>query len=165
VNYEIVELDGLSGSKTTIYSVIMEGDEHTLFDHFVLENNADYRAELKLIINRIQEIGHRTGARANFFKLDEGRPGDGVCALYDDLDSHLRLYCIRYGNVAIILGGGGSKPHGTRAWQDDQKLTKEAKRMIQVSKDIMKRLETGDLEWSPDGTQLLGNLKFSENEE
>jgi hypothetical protein len=27
--------------------------------------------------------------------------------LYDDEERKLRLYCIRYANVAIILGGGG----------------------------------------------------------
>jgi hypothetical protein len=120
---------------------------------------------VKLIINKIQQIGHTTGARANFFKLDEGKPGDGVCALYDDQDSRLRLYCIRYGSVAIILGGGGPKPPGVRTWQQDGQLKTEAERMIQVSKDIIERIEAGDLKWSADGTALLGNLKISDNEE
>lgn len=165
MNYEIVELEEFSGRQATIYSVIMEEDDVTLFDQFVNENKTTFRKEIKSIAGRLQEIGHTTGARQKFFKIDEGKPGDGVCALYDDPDSKLRLYCIRYGNVAIILGGGGPKPPGVEAWQDDEKLTLEAETMIQVSKDIMQRLHSGDLEWSKDGSQLLGNLTISDNEE
>ncbi|HUC82354.1 MAG TPA: hypothetical protein VMR70_15720 [Flavisolibacter sp.] len=165
MNYEIVELEEFSGNKATIYSVIMEEDEVTLFDHFVTENMAEYKTELKSIAGRLQQIGRTTGARANFFKLDEGKPGDGVCALYDDPDSKLRLYCIRYGNVAIILGGGGPKPPGVRAWQEDEKLTLEAETIMEVSKDIMRRLHSGELEWSKDGSQLLENPTIADDEE
>ena len=81
MNYEIVELEKFSGSQATIYSVIMEDDGITLFDHFVNENITDYRKEIRFIANRLQEIGNTTGAREKFFKLNEGIPGDGVCAL------------------------------------------------------------------------------------
>jgi len=165
VNYEIVELEEFSGSQATIYSVIMEDDDITLFDHFVNENITDYRKEVRFIANRLQEIGKTTGAREKFFKHDEGKPGDGVCALYDAPDSNLRLYCIRYGNIAVILGGGGPKPHDVIAWQDDEKLTLEAETIIQVSRDIMQRIHSGDLRWSRDGSQLLGNLTISDNDE
>lgn len=165
MNYEIVELENFSGSQATIYSVIMDDDGITLFDHFVNENSTDYRKEIKFIATRLQEIGNTTGAREKFFKHNEGKPGDGVCALYDDPDSKLRLYCIRYGNIAVILGGGGSKPDGIKAWQDDEKLTLEAETIIQVSKDIMQRIHSGDLQWSKDGSQLLGNLTISDNDE
>lgn len=164
VNYEIVELEEFSGSKATIYSIILEGDNITLFDRFYNENINDYREELKSIAARLQGIGQTTGARETFFKTKEGKPGDGVCALYDDPESKLRLYCIRYGTVAIILGGGGPKPSGVVSWQDNQKLTLEAETMIQVSKDIMKRLHSRDIEWSIDGTNLLGDLTISDNE-
>ena len=85
--------------------------------------------------------------------------------MYDDPDSNLRLYCIRYGNIAVILGGGGPKPDDVKAWQDDEKLTLEAETIIQVSQDIMQRIHSGDLQWSKDGSQLLGNLTISDNDE
>ena len=163
MNYEIVELAQFSGNKTTVYSVILEGDNKTLFDHFVLENATNHKNEVKFIVNRIKEIGKTTGARLGYFKPDEGKLGDGVCALYDDPDNNLRLYCIRYSSVAIILGGGGIKD--VRAWQENEKLSLEATRMIQVSSDIMQRLKEGDLKWSPDGCRLEGNLTISDDEE
>jgi putative component of toxin-antitoxin plasmid stabilization module len=147
------------------YSVIIENDDCTLFDHFVQENSTDHSTEVKFIVNRIYQIGHSTGARTNFFKQAEGKPGDGVCALYDDENSKLRQYCIRYGSLVIILGGGGPKPTNIRSWQQDSKLKTEAERIICISKDIMKRIKDGDLYWSTDGTRLLGNLKISDNEE
>lgn len=36
----------------------------------------------------------KTGAAEHFFKLNEGKPGDGVCALFDSPDKKLRIYCI-----------------------------------------------------------------------
>jgi putative component of toxin-antitoxin plasmid stabilization module len=165
VNYEIVELDDFTGKGATVYSVIMECGEVTLFDEFLQENMAAYREEVKSIIGRLKQIGSTVGARAQYFKQDEGKPGDGVCALYDEPDSKLRLYCIRYGNVAIILGGGGPKSKNIKAWQEDDKLKKEAELIIRLSKDISNRIQAGDLEWSKDGYQLLGNLIISDDDE
>lgn len=165
MNYEIVELEDLSGRKATIYSVFLGDDDTTLFDQFLEESKEGYKSELKFILSRLQEIGDTTGARESFFKDREGKPGDGVCALYDIPYSKLRLYCIRYGNTAILLGGGGPKPSGIDAWQDDPKLSQEAETMMQVSADIMARLKEGDIKWSKDGSRLLGNLIFSDDEE
>ena len=165
MNYEIVELSDFSGSQATIYSVIVGDDCLTLFDYFLEENISDYREELKTILNRIEVIGKTTGAREAYFKHKEGKPGDGVCALYDEPDSKLRLYCIRYGKIAIILGGGGPKPPNVQTWQDDDKLTLEAEEMIKVSKAIIQRLHSNDIKWSKDGFHLEGELKFSENDD
>lgn len=165
VNYEIVELEEFTGKGATIYSVIMGNGADTLFDGFLRENVVAYKEEVKSIVGRLNQMGTTIGARAQFFKQEEGKPGDGVCALYDEPDSKLRLYCIRYGNVAIILGGGGPKAKKIKAWQEDEKLEKEAKLMIRLSKDILNRIQAGDLEWSKDGRQLLGNLKISDDDE
>jgi hypothetical protein len=165
VNYEIVELSEFSGSKATIYSVIVNDDDITLFDYFVNENMADYKEEVENIANRLEVIGNTTGARERFFKHKEGKPGDGVCALFDDPNSKLRLYCIRYGNVAIILGGGGVKPSEIKAWEEDAKLTLEAEEIIKLSKFITQRLQSKDLQWSIGGYHLEGELKFSENDD
>lgn len=165
MNYEIVELVDFSGIRATIYTVINKGHNITLFDQFLLENHVDYRTEVASIINRLIAIGQTTGARETFFKHHEGKLGDGVCALYDTPKSKLRLYCIRCGNSVVIIGGGGPKSSSIRAWQEDKKLTTEVNHMIKVSKDILDRLRSGDLKWSKDGHELLGNLNFTDDEE
>ncbi len=164
MNYEIVELEEFSGDEAAVYSVILEGEEDTLFDKFLDENLSTYPGEIKSIVQRIELMGKKFGAREQFFKLDEGKPGDGVCALYDDPDKNLRLYCIRYGKLAIILGGGGLKPKDIRAWQEDPKLSQETNYMINISKDISIRIKDGDLSWASDGKTLTGNLNKSDDE-
>lgn len=165
MNYEIVELLPYSGGEAKIYSLIPEGREKTLFDTFVEEYETGFKDEIKDIIRRIYHIGHTTGARSSFFKQHEGRYGDFVCALYDVPGKNLRLYCIRFGTVAVILGGGGEKPDGVRAWQDDEKLSTVATRMIEYAGDIQQRLDSGDLYWSDDRSELLGHLKNYDDEE
>ena len=113
-------------------------------------------------MNRLKVIGHKTGAREHFFKLNEGEPGDGVCALYDLPEKSLRLYCIRYGSLILILGGGGNKQ--SRTLQEDKKLTQENYFLRQVVKDIKSKMELGEIKFSEDGTGFIGNLEFTDDE-
>jgi len=164
VNYEIVELQPFSGREAKVYSLIPMGEDETLFEMFVDEYKVEFKNEIKDIIQTIYQIGHTTGARSSFFKQHEGKYGDFVCALFNVPEKNLRVYCIRFGMVAVILGGGGEKAKGVRAWQDDEKLSKEANLMIEYAKDILQRMDEGDLYWSKDRTELQGNLKNYENE-
>ncbi|MEQ8712056.1 MAG: hypothetical protein RIC80_03515 [Cyclobacteriaceae bacterium] len=140
-----------SGKKANIYAVIKEEDTTTLFDHFIIDNKVLFLSELKDIISRLQTIGKRTGAQEYFFKLKEGKPGDGVCALYDNPNSNLRLYCIRYGNDLIVVGGGGHKPKSIRALQEDAKLKAENELLKWLSQEITKRTTDGTIIFSEDG--------------
>jgi hypothetical protein len=162
VNYQIVELTDYSGEEATIYSIIEEGEQDTIFEKFIVANLAQYKDELKNIAQRLNIIGNDVGAREQFFKTKEGKPGDLVCALYDEPDKHLRLYCIRFGSVAIIVGGGG--PKSTRSWQQDENLSQEVNKMIKVSNDIHQRILSKEIAWSSDGKELLGNLEFTDDE-
>jgi hypothetical protein len=167
VNFKVVKLERLSGPKAAIYSVVLKEDddnEITLLDHFLTENQQEYHAEVKDIISRLRVIGHKTGAREQFFKLHEGVLGDGVCALYDDPDKKLRLYCIRFGSTVLIVGGGGPKPKGMRALQESPKLTQENNYMKIVSTKIAERIRQRDIFWSDDENELLGDFNFYENE-
>jgi hypothetical protein len=161
VNYKIVKLQKYSGDECSIYTVLLEKEEHTLFRKFVEENSQFFKNEIRDIVKQLQAIAHKTGARLQFFKSDEGIPGDGVCALYDE-EGKLRLYCIRYGKNLVILGGGGEKK--VRAWQDDPKLSSEAKRMIKISNDITKRLKEKEIRFGDDGYDFFGDLNFSDND-
>jgi hypothetical protein len=164
VKYEIVEMQPFSGNEAKVYSIIPEGETETLFDRFINEYKGGFKNEIKNILKTLYQIGHTTGAKSSFFKQHEGKFGDFVCALFDVPEKNLRLYCIRFGMVAIILGGGGEKAAGVIAWQDDEKLNKEATQMIEIAKDIFKRMDEGDLYWSDDKTEIEGNLKNYDNE-
>jgi hypothetical protein len=163
VKFTLIKLEKFSGRAASVYDVKMDGDNLTLFEQFVLENRSEYLSEIKDIVQRLHVIGHNYGARQEYFKEFEGKPGDGLCALYDLPDNHLRLYCIRNGKVNVILGGGG--PKKVRALQDDKKLTEENYLLRKVSAMIVAALKEGDTEWSDDGMDLMGDLTFDDYED
>lgn len=158
MTYQLVELEELTGRKATIYSVLEEDEEDTVFEKFIIQYESNYQDEVDNILESLANIGQQFGARKQFFKTEEGKLGDLVCALFDNPDKHLRLYCVRFGATAIIIGGGG--PKNTRTWQEDPNLSREAERMIQVSADIYQRIKDREIRWSPDGRELMGDLTF-----
>jgi putative component of toxin-antitoxin plasmid stabilization module len=155
VQFEIVKV--YSGTCATFYSVKLDGENNTLFESFINENKAKYPKELASISSRIKTMADKTGAREQFFKLNEGKLGDGVCALYDDPDKNLRLYCIRNGSVAVILGSGGEKPKGMKALQESEKLTMENQLGRDISAAITQALKDHLIKWSDNGMDLLGD--------
>jgi len=56
------------------------------------------------------------------------------------------------------------EPYSGGKTRDDEKLSKEANRMIIYADDILKRIDDGDLYWSEDKTEIEGNLKNYDNE-
>lgn len=162
MKYELVKLNKLSGGKASIYTVHLENEQKTLFDLFLEENKISFKSELKDIVSRLNVIGNKTGAKENFFKQKEGKPGDGVCALYDKPNSKLRLYCIRYGSSIVILGGGGYKSKSIREFQKDDKLTEKNYFLRQLSKEITTRIKDGEIRFSTDYMDFEGDLTFND---
>ena len=147
--------------------MILEEDENhltTLFERFITENKHDHLNEVEDIASRLRTIGRKTGARDNFFKDWEGQPGDGVCALFDNPDKYLRLYCIRFGKGILIVGGGGHKPKAMRAFQESAKRTKENTYMRYISQKVEMRIRSREITFAPDGTELFGDFRFYDNE-
>jgi len=161
---KIVKLSKFSGNKASIYTIYLSDDNLTLFDIFLNENANSFKSETLDILKRLNTIGKYTGAQINFFKDWEGKPGDGVCALYDNPGSNLRLYCIRYGADIIILGGGGYKPKSIRALQEDPKLKNENHFLRELSQKITQRIKDKEIKYSKDGLDFQGDLEFNEND-
>lgn len=160
----LVKLNNLSGNKASVYSFLVEEKEKTLFDVFIEENISLFKSELIDIYSRIHTIGHKVGAREHFFKLKEGKPGDLVCALYDNPNKKLRLYCIRYGSSLVILGGGGLKPKETRALQETPKLKQANYLLRELSDKIKDKMTSKDINISFDGMHFEGELIFNDED-
>jgi hypothetical protein len=161
---KLVKLSRFSGNKASVYSIILNDEKETLLDKFILENRNTFLSEIKDILMRLRTIGQKTGARIDYFKLFEGNPGDGVCALYDDVDSKLRLYCIRYGSQLIIAGNGGPKPKTIHALQEDGKLTDENYFLRWLSGEITIRIKEKEICYINDFLDFSGDLEFQEDE-
>ncbi len=160
MKYKLIKLNKYSGNKASIYTIQLIDEDISLFERFVTENIISHKDETKDILERLRTIGYKTGAREQFFKLKEGKPGDGVAALFDNPDSNLRLYCIRYGSLIVIVGSGGHKSKGIRTLQEDPKLTKENAILMQVSNDIKNRTDEGEIKFINDGMDFDGDLEF-----
>lgn len=164
MKFTIQKMPRLSGHKASIYTVFIEEDNETLFDRFLRENKTDFPNQIKDILQRLRSVAHKTGARPEYFKLDEGKPGDGVSALYDNPNKNLRLYCIRNSNVNVILGGGGFKPKSIKALQESEKLEDENYFLRAVSQLFIKRLIEKDIYYSENGMDLEGDLTFEDTD-
>lgn len=160
MKFEVVKLGQFNGNKCGVYSIFVDDEQETLFERFLSENKISFKHEIINILERIRTINSITGARENYFKLDEGKPGDGICALFDLPDSNLRLYCIRYGNSLIILGGGGEKKKSVKALQEVEKLKTENYILRKISAEIAKRIRQREITFSEDGTEITGELEF-----
>lgn len=158
---EIVKLEKLSGARATIYSISLDDDSITLYERFVEENIEKFPKELASIREKISTIANRTGAIETFFEKPEGSPGQDVYDLRDRPKKRLRLYCMRLGKVAVILGGGGPKPKSIRKLQEDPKLNAENALIRKVS-DLLTQKIVDDKEiwWSEDGMELLSDSEL-----
>lgn len=164
MRYEIEEIEELSGNACHIYSLREDGSENSLFDDFIVRNSDLYEDEVIDIYNRLKYMGNEGGAREGFFKLNEGKPGDGIVALYDRPDSRLRLYCIRYGAVTLIVGDGGAKPKSARTWQEVPELDSSVKRLMQISDKIYEAIREKDIRFTEDG-KLIGELTITDDDD
>ena len=151
---EIVKIKQLSGKKTQIYSVILNQEDQSVFEQFLQNNYSEYPTEIEDIVSKLKIMATKTGAA-------EGKPGDGVCALFDSPDKKLRIYCIRFANVAIVVGGGGYKPKNIRAYQESSSLKKEAETVVRISRIISEAIKNKDIHLDDNGF-FLGNLKLKE---
>jgi hypothetical protein len=109
-------------------------------------------------VGRLKTIGKETGAKQHFFKEKEGELGDGVCALYDEPQKDLRLYCIRYGKGLVVLGSGGYKSKDIKALQEDKKLTEENYFLRWLSKAITEKMKEREIGLTDDLLDFEGEL-------
>jgi len=162
MKFKLVKLKYLSGNKASIYTIYFENSHLTSLEIFINENYNIFLNEIKDIISRLKIIGTKTGAREQFFRLNEGKPGDGVVALFDKPRSALRLYCIRYGNLILIAGGGG--PKNVQKLQQNEKLKNENEFLRNLSAQITERICNNEIWFSEDNINFKGNLTFNDQD-
>ena len=150
---EIFELEGISGLKSKIYSFVVDDQELTLYEQFVVDNDPPFEKEVTNLDDRLRAIGQDTGLIVEFFKTGMGRPGQHICQFYDQPKSKLRLFFIEEAQKnAIFVGGGGLKPRNARATQDYPELNRCREQLMEIE-DILRRAEeNGTLAIQEDGS-------------
>ena len=149
MDFEIKEIESLTGARAHVYSVILDGDEHTLLERFFDENKS-HLADLRKVRNKILVMSKDTGCKKSFFKEGEGALGDGMVALRNT--GCLRLYGVYFHEALILLGSGGYKPPGIKAYQDYPPLNVKAQQMRKIAQEIYRRITSRELIVHEDGT-------------
>lgn len=146
--FEINEIEDFSGKAAHIYSILLKGDEITLLEKF-FEENQQYKEELAQIMDKLTTMGNDTGCRREFFKHEEGSPGDGVAALRV---GRLRLYCLYFDKTAVFFGSGGYKPAKARTYQEVPELNEKAQQMKNIAAKINMAIKEKDIVIEEDGS-------------
>lgn len=160
MNYSIVEIKEFSGSHAHIYTIRKKGASKTLLDEFFEENKGVYDEELRKIAYKLRAMGRVTGCQDTYFRIGEGKLGDGVCAIRM---GRLRLYCIRYGNATLVVGSGGEKPEGVRSYQELPYLNAKAQEVRDISEDLYRKVLDGDLRFAEDGEIIINEESYEED--
>lgn len=88
MEFELIELVPLSGSKCTFYTIKLKTGA-TLLDNFITSYDDKYKQGIDEIFQKIKSISN-LGAREYLFKDHYGKPGDGVCALADETKKKIK---------------------------------------------------------------------------
>ena len=70
------------------------------------------------------------------------------------------MYCIKYGDGIIVLGGGGFKPKSIRSLQENLKLKRENYLLRAISKQITLKMKEKDLFLSINYKEFEGDFNL-----
>ena len=171
MEYEILELEGFSGRRARIYSVILKGEEIPLFEKFVQNYLEKYPNEIDIVLAKVEEMGNFLGAREHFFEEEadfqfQSKFGKGYFLRISQKGiGTIRVYCLRLAIDALILFDGGIKPSDRRTWQSVPELQVVVERALRLSKCILGQLSARTLKLDPQTGKLIGQLRTSEYDE
>jgi hypothetical protein len=146
--FEIVEL--LKGEKAGFYSVKFYGEDKSEAEKFFEKLESEDEEKLENLYSKIEYQAEVRGCLDSllFYERDN--------TIYKFKEGDWRLYCIRFGKVAVILGGGDIKD--VQKTQDSQFLENHVNRLQEINKVVNERIKENDLTITENG--LKGNLNF-----
>ncbi len=151
--FELVEIE--HGKKGFLYSFRILTEPESEFDKF--EKNKEFIscADFNGIMTRLDDMLNSFGFQERFFKYESSYDNEVYALHYENED--LRLFCIRFGNIHLTIGGGGIKT--TRTTQQDKALNQAEKQCKYVFERVEKRRKLGDIQLLSTG-ELTGDLVF-----
>ena len=156
IGFEIVPVE--QGRGGALYSLRFEGEEKTELDKFLDNGEIQACKEFESLVVRLYDMVDSLGFRDNFFKLKEGSINDSVAAFHCNHGT-LRLYCLRWSSILLIVGSGGSKT--TRTYQGDPLLSDAVGKLQMVDKLFDERQKSREIIIDPNTGIITGNLVFT----
>lgn len=127
--------------RATFYSLQYEGESASETEKFFarFKKDAKYKGFAELISRAIADIGNKYGAKENQF-----RPENSFHALpRKAVRCDLRLYCVTYGNQAVLLGNGGIKT--SQLVKDSPDAFKHFRFFEKFERMVRNRISKGEL--------------------
>ena len=137
------------GRQGTLLTIRQPGSLLSETDAFFAEALQSSPEDARLLALKLENMIEKSGFQDYYFKTGEGSRMDNVCALSQ---GKLRLYCLRYGNVLVVLGGGGTKT--TRTYEEDPRLHSKVKTLQRLNRALDKQMREGHLRMTERGFDL-----------
>ncbi|NUN08048.1 MAG: hypothetical protein HUU54_02620 [Ignavibacteriaceae bacterium] len=117
--------------KALFLSVIFSGSSMSLFQEFAEKYYPIDPGNCGILLDSIDKMAD-FGIQSTFFKYQRSN------YVYRFLDSGtLRLYCLKYDDLAIIIGGGGVKPHTVKNLREIPELDLAVKILEAINKKLL----------------------------
>jgi len=153
--FEIVEfIKHKSNHKSSFYAIKLDSETKSEADAFFDKFENTKKEEIEILSGKIDYMVTKRGCLESFFELKESKIDDNICCLKA---GKLRLYCLRYSKVAVILGGGDFKDVNT--YQESEDLNKHVKLLQVIYALIDERIK--DKEIIITENSITGKLKFN----
>jgi len=153
VKFSIIPLK--SGNKAKIYTIQFEDQSISEYYRFVDDHKSEYPEIVNELDVRLTYMVRNYGIPDHFFKRESPKPYN-VFRIENTED--LRIYCIKFSNVAIVLGNGGIKLPDTIKLNENPDLQKIRNLLMGIEDLITDRIKTGDV--IINDKELKGNLTF-----
>lgn len=140
------------GKKSTFYSIRFYSESKSEADKFFQKFISSEKDKIENLVSKIEGIAEKSGCQEHNFK-EESSIYNNICALWE---GDLRLFCLRYGNVAVILSGGGIKDKLT--YQEVPELNTIVNQLEEIFPLIDERIKNEDIIITDN--EIKGNLIF-----
>ena len=143
------------GKRGCVYTIRFLDKDLSEADAFFAKEVADIenKTTFQFLRRRIENACEKFGLSALDTK-QISKPTDGLCELKQN---KLRLFCIRFGNLTLILGSGGEK--NSRTYNEDSDLNAMVTELQLIDKLFLKRKNDGEIAIQDNG-KITGNLTF-----
>jgi len=139
-----------------LYSLQFAGERETELEKFLHSELLREEKGFNEIVQRLSDMADSFGFREQFFEMKEGLRTDSVVALKN---GRIRLYCLRWSSILVIVGSGGIKTAQT--YQKDIALRNIVPELQELDKLISRRQRSGEIEIDHDTGEISGNLIFT----
>lgn len=144
------------GKRSKIYTIRIENSELDEYRRFVYDNSSVVPNAVRLLDLQLKNIANKNGIYDEQF-IRESPPGKNVFRI-TETNEWLRLYCIKYSRVALVLGGGGIKKPDKQKLKENPELQTVVDFLIKIEDVIFEAMQNNETRLTDDGFE--GKLNF-----